>query len=525
MQHACFFDKSKAAFRAGYGDNTNWDEGEIGDYSVAFGFETKASASYSTAIGSLTTASGIRSTAMGYKTTASAERSTAFGNQTIASGKVSFAAGEVSTASGDVSTTFGAGTKADTYCSFAIGSYNIGGGSPAYADRQSTDPLFEIGNGTYTGRSNALTVLRNGNTEINGTLAVDSTLTIGEYTLPDTDGTSGQVLTTDGSGAVSWADAGGSGGAFSTTTNVTSNAGGDLTNDDFVFGSGSLNYDNNTDHAARMFFDKSKRAFRAGYANTTNWDEGNIGATSVALGNNPTASGSNSTAIGYEVTASGEYSTATGYKTTASGNYSTAIGSQTTASGVYSTAMGYAAKAESSTSFAIGKNNVGGGNAGSWITTDPLFEIGNGASAVSLSNAFTVYKNGNVEHAGTITQTSDERLKTNITPLGSVLDKINRINPVTFEFKDSQTHPSGTLIGFIAQNVQAEFPELVATGMNGYLSLSYANMTAVNMQAVKELNSQAQSLRTENTELKNKVESMESLLQQIQQRLEKLENK
>ena len=33
-------------------------------------------------------------------------------------------------------------------------------------------------------------------------------LTIGEYTLPDEDGTTGQVLTTDGSGAVTWQDAG-----------------------------------------------------------------------------------------------------------------------------------------------------------------------------------------------------------------------------------------------------------------------------------------------------------------------------
>ena len=42
--------------------------------------------------------------------------------------------------------------------------------------------------------------------------------------------------------------------AFSTASRVTSNALGDLAYDDFVFGSGTLNYDNNISHAARMFF-------------------------------------------------------------------------------------------------------------------------------------------------------------------------------------------------------------------------------------------------------------------------------
>ncbi|MFL0354735.1 tail fiber domain-containing protein [Xanthomarina sp. GH4-25] len=80
----------------------------------------------------------------------------------------------------------------------------------------------------------------------------------------------------------------------------------------------------------------------------------------------------------------------------ASGDFSTATGAFTTASGKYSTAMGFVTQAESYTSTAFGRYNVGGGSATSWISTNPLFEIGNGTSGVNRSNALTVLKNGTI---------------------------------------------------------------------------------------------------------------------------------
>lgn len=60
-----------------------------------------------------------------------------------------------------------------------------------------------------------------GNFDVDGTLQVDSTITIGEYTLPDIDGSSGQVLRTNGSGVLFWAsDATGAGGAAYTDSIV-----------------------------------------------------------------------------------------------------------------------------------------------------------------------------------------------------------------------------------------------------------------------------------------------------------------
>ncbi len=175
---------------------------------------------------------------------------------------------------------------------------------------------------------------------------------------------------------------------------------------------------------ARMLWYPRKAAFRAGDVDGTQWNNANIGNYSTAMGQAPTASGSASTAMGYYTIASGARSTAMGDATTASGSSSTAMGSNTTASGIISTAMGYgvtasgtystamgagttasgarstatgdATTADSYNSFVLGRYNIGGGTAGSWVATDALFEIGIGTSGVAKANALTVLKNGNV---------------------------------------------------------------------------------------------------------------------------------
>lgn len=94
--------------------------------------------------------------------------------------------------------------------------------------------------------------------------------------------------------------------------------------------------------------------------------------------------------------ASGDYSAAFGYSTEASAEKAVAFGDGTTASGSHSAAFGYSTTAQPYSSFVIGKHNEISGTKTSWITTEPLFVIGNGADASNLNNAVTVLKNGNV---------------------------------------------------------------------------------------------------------------------------------
>ena len=107
--------------------------------------------------------------------------------------------------------------------------------------------------------------------------------------------------------------------------------------------------------------------------------------------------------------------------------------------------------------------------------------------------------NGEIRAAGDITAyySSDERLKENVIPLGNVLDKVNNINGVSFDWKegiDDVTSKSGHDIGVIAQEIQAEYPELVTERDNGYLAVDYVKLTAVLLQAVKELSAKVDAL-------------------------------
>jgi len=71
------------------------------------------------------------------------------------------------------------------------------------------------------------------------------------------------------------------------------------------------------------------------------------------------------------------------------------------------------------------------------------------------------------------------------------------MNGYTFDWKegieDIVSH-TGHDIGVKAQEVQAMYPELVHERDNGYLAVDYIKLTAVLLQAVKELNAKVDKL-------------------------------
>jgi len=136
---------------------------------------------------------------------------------------------------------------------------------------------------------------------------------------------------------------GGGDGAFSTTSNVTSNAPGALGTDDFVFGSDQLDDDGDTTHDRRVIYDKSQGFFGAGRVDSTQWDSGNRGTDAVVFGINCTASGARSFASGNGNISSGSQSFTLGGANTASALNSSALGNQSLAalSGQSSYASGF----------------------------------------------------------------------------------------------------------------------------------------------------------------------------------------
>jgi len=104
--------------------------------------------------------------------------------------------------------------------------------------------------------------------------------------------------------------------------------------------------------------------------------------------------------------------------------------------------------------------------------------------------------------------TSDERLKTNITNLSSrdSLEKIKMLNAKSFNWKDDEVNEkAGKQIGFIAQEVEKIYPEVVNTDDKGIKSVSYSSLVAPLVEAIKEQQSMIDDLKREIAELKTKI--------------------
>lgn len=102
-----------------------------------------------------------------------------------------------------------------------------------------------------------------------------------------------------------------------------------------------------------------------------------------------------------------------------------------------------------------------------------------GGAAGSTSLTLT----GNFVASGDITAFSDRRLKTNIQPIDSALDKLSRLGGYTYFRKDTKVNS----VGLIAQEVQSVMPDAVHTTDSGTLSVSYNAVVALLVQAINEL--------------------------------------
>jgi len=106
---------------------------------------------------------------------------------------------------------------------------------------------------------------------------------------------------------------------------------------------------------------------------------------------------------------------------------------------------------------------------------------------------------GEIRATGDITAyySSDERLKENFAPLAGALDKVKAIGGYEFDWKDGiedATSKTGHDIGVKAQEIQAQYPDLVHERDNGYLAVDYIKLSAVLIEAVKELATKVEEL-------------------------------
>ena len=100
------------------------------------------------------------------------------------------------------------------------------------------------------------------------------------------------------------------------------------------------------------------------------------------------------------------------------------------------------------------------------------------------------------------TNTSDRRLKKDIVSLAPTLDKVMQLRSVSFVWKDDPNRKHKDL-GFIAQEVEQIFPEIVFTNPNdGYMGVNYDRFISVLTKAMQEQQEIINDLKSENALLK-----------------------
>lgn len=136
-------------------------------------------------------------------------------------------------------------------------------------------------------------------------------------------------------------------------------------------------------------------------------------------------------------------------------------------------------------------NNVG---IGTTSPTHKLHVVGQGYASVSWVNG------------------SDRRFKKDIQDLQGALASVMKMQGRTYllrvdEFPD-RNFDEGQKIGFIAQELEEIFPELVTTDSEGYKAVDYAKVTPILVEAIKEQAAQIAQMQQQQQDMQNQLEAL-----------------
>lgn len=131
-------------------------------------------------------------------------------------------------------------------------------------------------------------------------------------------------------------------------------------------------------------------------------------------------------------------------------------------------------------------------NSSSISTTGTLSVTSNASFGANVTiNTGNLAVNGDITATGTIAASSDARVKTNIRPIPNPLDTVMNIDGVLYDRVDNDVRNQ---IGFIAQQLIPHIPQVVNGSEEAGYVVQYQNMTALLVEALKELNNKVDKL-------------------------------
>ena len=127
------------------------------------------------------------------------------------------------------------------------------------------------------------------------------------------------------------------------------------------------------------------------------------------------------------------------------------------------------------------------------VTIDGGLTNSNYANFVGIKQVNPIYEldvTGTIRATVDVVVTSDKRLKSNIKKIEGALDKLSKINGYTY------THDGKPSTGCMAQEIKEVLPEVVKGSEETTYSVAYGNMTGLIIEAIKELKSEINELKS-----------------------------
>jgi hypothetical protein len=132
-----------------------------------------------------------------------------------------------------------------------------------------------------------------------------------------------------------------------------------------------------------------------------------------------------------------------------------------------------------------------------------VYGLATGSTGYGVYSAGNAHVEGNLTYSGILAQSSSRRWKKNIFPLTGALERVQQLQGVTYDWKNTGRHD----IGLIAEDVHRVVPEVVLMEENGVdaKGVDYARLTALLIEAVKEQQQQILQLQNALKELTDRL--------------------
>ena len=112
---------------------------------------------------------------------------------------------------------------------------------------------------------------------------------------------------------------------------------------------------------------------------------------------------------------------------------------------------------------------------------------------------------------------SDMRFKKNISTVSGALEKLSKLYPVNYDWRQDEFKNKGfndkKQWGFIAQEVEKIMPELIHADKDGYRSMNYTGIIPLLTKAVQEQQTEMEKQQKEIDQLKAQLEMIMKMMQ------------